>query len=98
MTEWKDATSYSRGERGTKEPSVMEMDLDGLRVSVHRLHGVEGLWFGSCYVMGVERHQLDSKDFDTAAQEFLGYLEGRAQRWVSKLNSVRPKAGTKRKK
>lgn len=89
MSEWKDKSSYSRGERAATVPSIWELDLDGLRVSVHRLHGCgDDLWFGSCYTMGVERKQLDAADIDLAQREFVAYLRDRAKRWAEKLGKA----------
>lgn len=89
---WKDTTSYSRGERDTVEPRQWELDLGGLRVCVHRYHGLDGWfgtgWFGTCHAMGVERQQLDSTTPADAQQELLGYLKSRTERWVAKLNAA----------
>jgi hypothetical protein len=87
-TEWKDATGYNRGERGTVEPRAWEMDLEGLRVSVHRFHGCDG-WFGSCHAMGVDRLSLTCEEIADARVQFVDYLHRRAMRWVEKLARAR---------
>jgi hypothetical protein len=84
---WQDRTSYSRGERGKREPSVWELDLNGLRVTVHRLHGIDDEWFGSCHAMAVDRKQLSS-DLTEAKREFLTYLKNRAWNWADKIAAV----------
>lgn len=83
--EWKDATSYSRGERGTVEPRVWAIDIDGLRVSVHRLIHCEG-WFGSCHTMGIDRQPIEADGLEAARVEFCDYLIGRATHWITKLH------------
>lgn len=88
--QWRDATSYAQGERGVKSPTIWELDLDGLRVSVHRIHGVtDPLWFVTCHPMGIDRHQLDSPYLPTACSEALAYLIQRAERWSYKLGAAR---------
>lgn len=82
--EWKDTTSYSRGERGTVEPRAWEIDLDGLRVTVHRYFDLEG-WFGTCHAMGVDRQQLTCERIADAQAQFIDYLIRRSQRWTEKL-------------
>lgn len=88
-TTWKDTSSYSQGERGKVEPTAWDLDLDGLRVTVHRLHLIDGLWFGSCHAMGVERKQLTFAELKDAQVEFLAYLIARAENWTKKLREAR---------
>ncbi len=45
---WVDETSYQRGERGNIEPCVWTLKTDDLRLSVHRIYGLEG-WFMSAF-------------------------------------------------
>lgn len=81
---WRDATSYSRGGRGTAEPTIWELDVDGLRVVVHRWHGLEG-WFLSCHAMGVDKSALAATALESAQNEALIILRGKAKRWHDKL-------------
>ncbi len=91
---WKDTTSYSQGERGKAEPRTWSIETSGLRIVVTRRHGCEG-WWGSCYAMGVEQHQLDEADIASAQEEFIDYLHGRASNWTKKLTSIAAKRGSK---
>lgn len=68
--DWQDQSSYSAGERGTKEPSVWETRVGDMRVTVHRYFGCTG-WFLSCHVMGLSQVQLDSEGVDDAKAEAL---------------------------
>ena len=81
---WKDVTGYGHGERGTAEPRAWELDLAGLRVTVHRLHGLPG-WYGTCHAMGVKDANLCANNATDAQPEFLGYLHKRSLRWAEKL-------------
>lgn len=50
MSEWKDVSSYSRGQRGTIEPAAWELEVGNLRIVLHRKHGSDPTqWFGSVY-------------------------------------------------
>lgn len=83
---WTDATSYSRGERGESEPRIWHLELDGLLVIVHRWHGLDG-WFVTCHAMGVDKETLAAAALDSAKNEALIILRGRARRWLAKLDS-----------
>lgn len=96
MSEWKDSTSYSRGERGSTEPRAWDLDLDGLRVTVHRIHRIDGLWFGTCYAMGITDKQLGRPDIESARHEFLMLCVGRANRWAEKLRAALESENRKR--
>lgn len=84
--DWKDSTSYARGERGQAVPREWTLDLGGLRVIVHHIHGLsDETWFVSCHAMGIERHELNNANAALACTEALGYCFERAKRWTEKL-------------
>lgn len=61
MTDWTDATSYSRGERGTREPDAWEATIEGIRIWVssgHRYY--HGYWIMHCFSLNIETKQLGS--------------------------------------
>jgi hypothetical protein len=63
MIDWTDDTSYQRGERdgGAKpEPRVWGAKIGRLRLVVHRLHGIPGLWYCSAEPFW-SQHQLQAK-------------------------------------
>lgn len=70
MSEWKDITSYSRGQI-EREPQTWEIrdKKYSVRVIVTRLHGCVG-WYLSCEPF-FERQQLHSADEFGAKQEAL---------------------------
>lgn len=74
-------STWKTNHRGT----VHDLDLSGMRVTVHRWHGIADEWFGSCHSMGVERIQLKARELSDAKQEFFNYLHGRASNWARKL-------------
>jgi len=52
MLEWKDTTSYSRGDK-ERIPRILEIKVEGLRIVVHRIiHYPE--WYVSCYDLNIE--------------------------------------------
>lgn len=77
MSEWKTPRSLKEG---------AEIELDGMRITIHRLHGVAGLWFGTCHAMGVDRQELSATDLETAKGQFVGYLMARHHSWGVKLD------------
>lgn len=59
MSEWKDASSYSRGQRGTIEPTAWQLEVGYLRIVLHRKHGLDPTqWYGT--VHGFDR--IDSTE------------------------------------
>jgi hypothetical protein len=67
MWEWKDSTSYSRGERGTVEPRSWTLgDNNHKSVVVHRRIDAPGTWFVSCYALDIESFELGTKSLETA--------------------------------
>lgn len=57
--EWKDATSYSQGERGKRVPDAWECTVSGVRVwigSNHRYY--PGEWVMHCHRLGIDTRQV----------------------------------------
>lgn len=57
--QWKDATSYSQGQRGKIEPNAWECNLSGVRVWVgsgHRYFPNE--WVMHCHSLDIESRQI----------------------------------------
>ena len=78
--EWKDITTYSRGEQGKTDPRIWEIRTeDGLAVRVHRILGADG-WFVSCSALDTLQIQLKSTTSELAKKEGLQLLYGRVLR------------------
>lgn len=86
MSEWH--TPY-----GKKE--MREIDIGGFRITIHRLHGIDDVWFGSCYAMGVDRKQLNATTMDDAPREFCIYLASLAASWINKISRAEKALGEK---
>jgi hypothetical protein len=71
--DWKDNTSYSRGDK-VREPGVLAVVDDPLRLKVHRWHGIENTWFASCDLF--ERRELKATELDAAKVEAVDMLVG----------------------
>jgi len=57
--EWKDATSYSQGERGKIEPTGWETTVSGVRVLVTKGHvAYRGTWIMNCHELGLKERQI----------------------------------------
>jgi hypothetical protein len=85
---WEDTSSYSRGERGTVDPSAWTLSISGLDITVHRYIHSKGIWFGTCYQMNVERITLESDEIIEAQCEFVHMLQQRAMTWHHALTGI----------
>ena len=65
---WEDETSYSRGET-VRTPRTWVNRWPDIAVTVHRLHGVDGAWFLTCYPASFEQFDLRTDDLDEAKRE-----------------------------
>lgn len=86
MYQWKDESSYSRGERGTREPTVWRMS--DLRLSVHRYLNLPG-WYMSAHDDGIDKHELKATDAEDAKREALQTLvDARKRRLGAARNAL----------
>ena len=87
--EWTDATSYSQGERGKAAPTIWTAKLGPLDLTVHRLHGIEGMWYGTCHRLEIERRDL-SPDLDEAKAQILALARRRVDQYAAALGVHQP--------
>lgn len=70
--QWKDVTTYSRGERGVKEPTAFELDMGGgfrIWISCGHLY-YPGEWVMKCHALGqTEPKKLRAQNFVEGARE-----------------------------
>ena len=69
MGEWKDETSYSRGERGKVEPQILVKTINGVRVIIHRHIYYKDTWLLSCNELNIDNKNLDTNDFEVAKEK-----------------------------
>ena len=79
MTQWKDATSYSRGERGQTEPRSWEIRMGheyvvNVTVTRHIDYGNDA-WLMLCFPLFPKGKLLESKDLADAKVEALTIVE-----------------------
>lgn len=68
MAEWKDATSYSRGQRGSIEPTAWETTIGKCRIWISKGHRYyPGEWVMNAWGVHVEEKRLgdDTLDLET---------------------------------
>ena len=94
MTEWKDATSYSRSETKGADPRTWEVQLGEAKLIVTRFHGLEGWWM-LCYKYGIREHQ-DLREFhlENAQQVALRRFQQLAQNAIIDANNALQAADT----
>ena len=73
---WKDATSYSRDERGFTEPRTLETKAGWLHLGVTRRHGLEG-WWGYCRELAITEHRLGVIDLRSAQADWIRWIKER---------------------
>lgn len=57
--QWRDATSYSQGQRGRIEPTAWECDVNGIRVWVSNGHlYYPGEWVMNCPALQMEQSRI----------------------------------------
>lgn len=70
--DWKDVTTYSRGQRGVKEPTAFELDCgNGLRIWISCGHiYYPGKWVVKCHFLGIsEPRELSARTLEEAKTE-----------------------------
>lgn len=86
---WVDGTSYRQGERGTVEPRAWEICAGRLRMTIHRLHGIEGQWFLTCNELGIERQPLTAATPIKAKAEALTHVRRRLRELVDAFAEIK---------
>ena len=90
MEGWKDASSYSRGERGKVEPTAWEIvsaPPGRLRICVHRVHRLEG-WFVTCHELRIDRRELGDVTLDEAKTSALALVGQQLSTLFHDLRSI----------
>lgn len=73
---WKDATSYSQGERGRVPADSWECRTKSLRVCVHRSVGYDPkLWLLSCHDIRLECYELSFPDLKKCQAEAIEVIQ-----------------------
>lgn len=63
--EWKDATSYSQGQRGKIEPKSWRTTINGVSVWVSKGHRYyPDFWIMNCHALGMEEEQVGASSWD----------------------------------
>lgn len=70
---WKDTTSYQQGDK-QRIPKVLEVEVEGFRIIIHRHKDYSNTWLLSCHELNIEKKDLDTDNFDIAEIQMLFYL------------------------
>jgi len=83
---WNDSTSYSRGERGKKQPTAFELDLKELRIFITAAHiYYKGTWIIGCHQLNLK--EVECRDCKTAT-EAAEYAVNVVKQKLSKMNEA----------
>lgn len=90
-TEWKDATSYSHGERGVIDPTSWECTVSGVRLWVSCGHtAYRGVWIMNCDTLGIREKVLAVSDntADDAKRCAISLVRSCAEMLISRLQKL----------
>lgn len=83
LMEWQDKTSYSKGDK-ERVPRVLEINVEGLRVVIHRIIHCEG-WYLTVYELNIDDRYLETDDLEDAKNRGLEVVIGR----ILKLEKIK---------
>ncbi len=67
--EWKDKTSYSRGDK-KRIPTIFALEIQGLRIVVTNSHiRHKPAWVMHCAAFGIDTHRLTADSLEAAQEE-----------------------------
>lgn len=90
MSDWKDTTSYQRGERGAIEPDEWTLRGRAVSICVHRhIRYPPSVWLAECRNLGIERHELLATNIDVAKEEALILVSERVDEIAADLRRLR---------
>ena len=70
---WNDSTSYSRGERGKKQPNAFELDLKALRIFITAGHiSYKGTWIMGCHHLSLK--EIECRNCKPATKHTLSLI------------------------
>lgn len=88
MTEWKDCTTYARGD-SDRTPTTFLWCFGGLRIVVTCSHiHYPGVWILRCAAVGIDIKQMDSKTEADAKDDAIGYVRSTLLGYVQELDRV----------
>ena len=67
--EYKDETSYSRGERGNVPPRILATTINGIRIVIHRHRDYPDTWLLSSGRLNIDNKNLNTNDFEKAEEK-----------------------------
>ena len=88
MISWKDISSYSKGQKGKVEPSVLEADIEEIAIKIHRHIHYPETWLLTCYDMNIEKENLYTNDFKKAERKAMKMLFSRLERYKRLSNKL----------
>lgn len=88
MIDWKDVTSYSRGQKGKVEPSILEAEIEEVAIKIHRHIHYPETWLLTCHDMNIEKEILYTNDFKKAERKAMKILSSRLERYEKLSNKL----------
>jgi hypothetical protein len=86
---WEDATSYSRGQRGKKQPNAFELNLKELRIYITSGHvHYRGTWIMKCQMLDLERILENCSTATEAAEHSVKVVKDKIKRLNTLVNHL----------
>lgn len=85
---WKDTSSYSQSDK-ERVPHEFTYQTKNLRIIVHRKLHLDGLWFLSCYELGLQDRELEAVEAVKAKKEGLDYVRNHVASLAAQLGETK---------
>lgn len=95
---WEDTTSYSQGERGTREPDSWSLVGDVIRLNVHKSRHYGGRWIATSQAAQLYDHRLEASNAEEAQREGIVAVRRAFEEALAKIDSYADADGRLRQK
>lgn len=84
---WTDETGYSQTEKPPRVPRVWRAKVPGMKISVHRYHGLQG-WYLTCLDLDIELQALKPEDVAQARIQASAMIQVALEKRIKAYQSV----------
>lgn len=81
--------SNSRWNEPKEKGSIFRLKNNGLRISIHRIVGIEDTWFLSCHTLQISQRELYENDFDKAVEKAKNIIYDEIKELQEEFNKIK---------